>query len=241
MGISRGNAREFVLILIGVFLALAAERWVAGRSDRNLAAQYAADLATDLRQDSVQHVVWSMFTAARQQALERMLADLNQVSPRLSGAEELGTLYYAQIVPVPDFQRATFQDLVSSGNLRLLDPAVRRGIVVYHDGLDALTRGVALTGLGKPRFADLVPAQARATLTDTCAGQPSRCGFGLADSVLADMPDAEVVALASWRDMPDMRLELQRMLNETHAFRRGFERLGPRLWEALAVVERSAM
>jgi hypothetical protein len=53
------------------------------------------------------------------------------------------------------------------------------------------------------------------------------------------MPAAEVAALTSWRGMPDVRPELQRVLNETHAFRRGFERLDPRLWEVLEVVERS--
>lgn len=219
---------EFALIVVSVFLAVAAERWVAGASDRALVSQYAEDLRTDLVRDSATIVLWTRNGYERAAALERMLGTLNGTAPPLLGSEAISTMHVAQVVPIPNFQSATYQDLVSSGNIRLLSPSVRRALVQYHDALAALDRRIALTGYQqKPDFADLIPAVVRRHFLVECRGRGREddCFQREANLLFPAMSEPERAVLEGWPQMPGIRLELERTLNGTVAFLDALERV----------------
>jgi hypothetical protein len=209
---------EFVLIVVGVFLALAAESWVSGAADRQLVDQYAADLLGDLQSDSVSIQAWVGRAEEVASALERLIGGLNETRPPIVGSEALADLFLAQVVPLPTFEVTTYQDLVSSGNLRLLEPQLRRSLVEYHASLEHLTRIVALTGGGdhKPFFAYLVPSRVRIELRERCraaAPQESHaCRLHEAGALFAAMSENERDAISSWSDLPGIRFELERTL-----------------------------
>ena len=218
MSRARAGVAEFFFIVVGVFLALAAERWVSGSADRQLVAQYSADLITDLASDSASIELWTGQAEQIASALERLIGSLNETRPPLVGGEALANLHWAQVVPVPTFEVTTYQDLVSSGNLRLLEPRLRRSLVEYHAALEYMTRIVSLTGGAdeKPSFAYLVPARARIELRDRCrvAALQERhaCRLREAEALFAEMPEKERDAISSWSDQPDIRFELERTL-----------------------------
>ncbi len=49
----RSFARDIVVVIIGVLIALAVGDWASARADRRLEAQYLVRLARDLRADSL--------------------------------------------------------------------------------------------------------------------------------------------------------------------------------------------
>jgi hypothetical protein len=215
----RVGVGEFALILVSVFLALAAERWVAGRADRDLVSQYTEDLRTDLARDSGTIEVWARSGQRRAAALEQMLGALNGTAPGLLGAEAVSTMHVAQIVPIPNFRSATYQDLVSSGNIRLLPASVRRALVQYHDALAELDRRLALTGYQqKPEFADLLPAVVRRQFLTECFPR-------VAAEVFPFMSEPEKAVLEGWTQVPGIRMELERTLNGTIGFLDALERV----------------
>jgi hypothetical protein len=218
MSRTRAGLGEFFLIVVGVFLALAAERWVSGSADRQLVDQYSADLVTDLASDSVSTERWTALAEEIASALERLIGSLNETGKPLVASEALNDLHWAQVVPVPTFEVTTYQDLVSSGNLRLLEPELRRSLVEYHAALEYLARIVGLTGAGdeKPFFAYLVPARARIELRDRCrsASPPEThaCRLHEAEALFGMMSEHERDAISSWADLPGIRFELERTL-----------------------------
>jgi len=223
----RVGVGEFALILVSVFLALAAERWVAGRADRDLVSQYTEDLRTDLARDSATIQVWARSGQRRAAALEQMLGALNGTAPGLLGAEAVSTMHVAQIVPIPNFRSATYQDLVSSGNIRLLSASVRRALVQYHDALAELDRRLALTGYQqKPEFADLLPAVVRRQFLTECRGtEDPGCFPRVAAEVFPFMSEPEKAVLEGWTQVPGIRMELERTLNGTIGFLDALERV----------------
>ena len=89
----------------------------------------------------------------------------------------------------------TYQDLVSSGNIRLLDPELRRRVVEYHVQLESNARTMSRFSSGKPRFADLVPGRAKQGFAGRCwgdiRGAESDCGGQEAEAVYATLPAGE--------------------------------------------------
>ena len=246
MSRARAGFTEFCFIVVGVFLALAAERWVSGSADRELVDQYSADLMTDLASDSASIERWAGQAEQIASALERLIGSLNETRPPLVGSEALANLHWAQVVPVPTFEVTTYQDLVSSGNLRLLEPRLRRSLVEYHAALEYLTRIVALTGGGdeKPFFAYLVPARARIELRDRCSAAVPQdlhaCRLREAEALFAEMPEKERDAISSWSDQPDIRFELERTLAGILSFLGNAQVAASARTEVMSVLTRSS-
>jgi hypothetical protein len=226
MSSGRRTVGELLLIISGVFVALAAERWVAGRSDRDLAAAYAVDLAADLLEDSVTHAGRMNRARGRARALELMIDDLNGVGPRLEGPEALRVLFLAQNVPTGQTRNGTYQDLMSSGNMRLLDPELRRSVVEYYAQLEQNAETMSLFSSGKPRFADLVPGRAKGRLSGLCrpeiTGSETDCGGEDAEVAYGELPAPEREALSLWRDLPQVRMDIQSEITETNNVLRVF-------------------
>jgi hypothetical protein len=122
---------EFVLVVLGVLVALMVDSWIQQRNDDSLRQEYLARLADDLNADreSLEHRI-SFFSSVHSfglQTLERLKSDAPVEQDAILAA------YYASenfgFVPLKN----TYDDLQNTGNIRLLgDIELRLALASYH-------------------------------------------------------------------------------------------------------------
>jgi hypothetical protein len=124
---------EFVIISLGVLVALGADRWVRGLDEKTLTDTYLVNLQSDLRQDSLR------FSVAESQAHKNVLNAGLLLSllregpgPTTDRKEVLVALYLLSDWVPRGFRTVTWTDLLATGNLRLLDNDLRRELSVYY-------------------------------------------------------------------------------------------------------------
>ena len=234
----RGLA-EFVLLIVGVFVALSAETWLSGRSDQQLAESYALDLRDDLARDTVQYRRWRDIATQKIEASRALLGQLNDPSAPLSPAETAVAIYRAGVPFIITLGTPTYVDLTGSGNLRLLSQPLRRAIVRYEvavtgfrDVVESLTRPLSGNGL--------VPGDLWGAIVDcyvTCSqplGTATRAQLlAVADTFLLSMTPPEQLRLVAWTSLPGIDRMLERELAEGHRILARFDPLLPVLVGAL--------
>ena len=116
---------EFVVIVVGVLVALAVDQWRDGLSDRELGAFYLSALERDLRADSSGLEA----DAERARLVQRSAAQLDSALAGLRVLTDSGTLSLAlgHNVIDPPYSTGTILDLTSSGNSHLIEDAELRG------------------------------------------------------------------------------------------------------------------
>lgn len=128
---------EVAVIVVGVLIALGAEEFREERSERALIDSYIGSLSTDLRADSVEFraMLAPNHLPAQRDATSSLLAILADPDSTPSDAMVLSHLRAQILLPFAMKRRATFDDLVGSGRLGLIeDPDLRRGLVEYYAG-----------------------------------------------------------------------------------------------------------
>ncbi len=120
---------EFVVIVTGVLVALAADRWNQGRAEQAAETAYLDRLELDIRSDSLRAEGF-LSLADSISAANAALIELVDGGDRPQ--DLVGTIVAAfqeLVLPPP----ATWNDLVSTGSLALLrDLEVRRAVVAYY-------------------------------------------------------------------------------------------------------------
>jgi hypothetical protein len=121
---------EFLVIVVGVLVALGVDQWAQGRSDRSLEAEYLERLLEDVRYD-LDELVFIRDRSATSAEHSQLVLDRAWV--RSAPADSLvGAAYSASITRVPDLSRSTFEELVSSGRIDLLrSRQVREALADY--------------------------------------------------------------------------------------------------------------
>jgi hypothetical protein len=127
---------EFVLIVVGVLLALAADRWNQERLDRVAAAEYGERILSELVADSLR------LDAARRYHADRIsggVALLAAVSPSSDPDTLPSEVYFraAGNAPLPYAGGTTFRELESSGALGLITSEARQALFDYYGWVDA--------------------------------------------------------------------------------------------------------
>jgi hypothetical protein len=125
---------EFVVIVVGVFLALAGESWYQSRSEARGLEGYLDRLVVDLAEDSASF-------GFVLELLDRKDLDLGATAAVAAGLVEPDSMLFETLVGTaafgfrtPTAQRGTYDDLVATGNLRLVDDdEVRSRIAAYYD------------------------------------------------------------------------------------------------------------
>ena len=124
---------EFIVISLGVLVALGADRWVRGLDEKTLTDTYLVNLQRDLRQDS------TSFNIAENQASRNVLNAGLLLSllregpgPTTDRKEVLVALSELSEWVPRGFTTVTWTDLLATGNLRLLDNDLRRELSVYY-------------------------------------------------------------------------------------------------------------
>jgi hypothetical protein len=129
---------EFTVIVVGVFVALAGESWYQGWSEGRGLEGYLDRLEVDLEADSTTFEFILGVLDSKDDALAR-------TSLVAAGAAEPDSAFFRRF-PVttamgfqtPGTQRATYDDMLATGNLRLIDDAVLRSrIVAYYNEIEA--------------------------------------------------------------------------------------------------------
>jgi len=132
---------ETLVIVIGVLIALGLDDYWTDRQERILELQYVKRIHANATSDVA-------FIDQIRVRLDRKFRALDDIAPVVRGHEPvpddvesflrnaaLGGLIGASSVAW--ITRTTFEDLVSTGNLRLIrDPDLRREILIYYDDVD---------------------------------------------------------------------------------------------------------
>jgi len=134
-------AVELIVVVVGIFVAVQVDRLYEGRRQAELSRAYAARLLVDIRSD-----IDRLRNAL--DLVDRKAAALEQVQQILSGAEthlDSGSLAevirisqaFGWVHPLNSLTAATFNEMISSGSLVILeDPALRAELLGYYDRLD---------------------------------------------------------------------------------------------------------
>ena len=135
---SRGPIRilaEVSIIVVGVLIALAAEGWREAVSDRDLTDGYLAGLAADIRLDSAayERFLDPNYLPAQAVASDSLILILGDPTTVVAPATVLRFLREQLYLLSATKSRATFDDMVSSGRLGLIDdPDLRTALVRYY-------------------------------------------------------------------------------------------------------------
>lgn len=120
---------EFLVIVVGVLVALAVDSWASSRSDRVLEQEYLSRLLDDVRYDLSEIDFVTAVTAAGEVYADSLLSD-----PGAFGEPDrlVAAVLLAANARNPDLSRNTLRELVSSGRIALIRSAeVRRALAAY--------------------------------------------------------------------------------------------------------------
>jgi hypothetical protein len=128
---------DFLLIVVGVLAALAADSWMDRSRDAFLERRYLAELSRALTSDT------SEIRASIAHSTQRT-ADAGKVLHVLRGSGSVGdvgefvvAVYLAGQFNIPESETAVFDELLSSGRLLLLqDVDLRRELIAYYRRVD---------------------------------------------------------------------------------------------------------
>ena len=113
---------ELVVIAVGVGIALAVDNWNETRKERIAEREYLNGIATDL-EASARSLQQTLASARENRAaIERLIA-IAEGAPPGDARELAGDLVLATYLGLPRMTTITFEELVSTGSLRLLRDA----------------------------------------------------------------------------------------------------------------------
>jgi hypothetical protein len=137
----RGALGELLIIILGVLIALWAENWREALQDRGLERTYLERLSGDLRRDTAEISEMMELTVGRARYAGIVLEALETGEPGVSPEEFIWAVEHASFFGYPAYSRATFDDLMSTGNLRLLrSDRVKEAMSLYYSEIDGITQ-----------------------------------------------------------------------------------------------------
>jgi hypothetical protein len=125
---------EFLLVVLGVLLALQLDNWNEQRKDRALFQDYLVQLQADLRED-IEQAEGRIETA---KALDELAAYLiavieGRAAQPIDNNRLVSALLVAGYANLDLVNRQTYDELISTGNLRLFpDTMLKREVVTYY-------------------------------------------------------------------------------------------------------------
>lgn len=156
---------EFLLVVLGVLAALMVDAWIEQRHDDNLRQEYLARLTDDLEADQ-QNLEYriSFFTSVHAFGLQT-LENLRSDGP--VDQDAILAAYYAsenfEFRPIQN----TYEDLQSTGNIRLLDDIELRLALASYHGL-ASVAGTNLEESYRKLVRGVIPWKIQAAIREHC-------------------------------------------------------------------------
>jgi len=131
--LARRLVGELAVIILGVMIAIAADRWNQGRLDQRAAQEFSARLIEELVADSVRLVQHAIAADTRAGECVRLLEVVRSSRPDDAARD----LYFAATGAAPPHPGgAVFGELQSTGSLRLLPSGVAQLLFDYYGYVD---------------------------------------------------------------------------------------------------------
>jgi hypothetical protein len=159
---------EVLVVIIGVLAALSIEQTWSDRLDRQLELEYLKTIRTAVQAD-IDYV-----TETAQKRLKLKMDAIDAIGPVVRGfapipddvgffLTNVGMAAVAGISPTHVVRRGVFDDLISTGNLRLItDSQIRKAIPAYYEGYDVQYRRTVTRLTEYPEFVlGILPSELR--------------------------------------------------------------------------------
>ena len=132
-------ALDFVIVVVGIFVGLQADQWNQSRKDRIVEAQYVESLKSDLLAD-IGELDAAIDLARNRARLGRLIhTSIRKGSVDSEPNEFIWAVYNSLLLNYPSYTRATTDELLSTGNLRLLrDQELKSDIAAYYTEIERL-------------------------------------------------------------------------------------------------------
>ena len=128
---------ELVVVVVGIFLGLQVDSWNEARKDRVLEQQYVVSLKADFQAD-IEELDEAIALAKSRALLDRLLISTIDKG-RVEGDpnEFIWAVYSSFLLNFPSYTRATINDLLSTGNLQLLQDAnLKAAVAEYYTDIE---------------------------------------------------------------------------------------------------------
>jgi hypothetical protein len=128
------------IVVLGVFLGLEAANWNQARQDRAEEKRYYAQIVVDLQRDVDKLRSAQRLSFKYDRAAETVLVALNDGIPRAADPSDFAiAIDHAGFLYIPSPSRRTYDELISTGNLRLLREAqTKDAIAAYYEAFAGL-------------------------------------------------------------------------------------------------------
>lgn len=219
-------AGEFVVIVVGVLLALWVDELREAHNNAKLEVEYLDSLLTDLEADLASFDTTEAWMRRQEAAAATVLALYAGSPPTEDMVALVRAVETAGWQYIPSITRNTIDDLKSTGNLRLIrDPEMRRGIAAYY-------RAIEETSIPLANTRDRIWAQYDARLANVLAPGvrlsvlqlPDSFGHGITSEALqAAEPPALEELVAALRGFPELETAASEVLYQTINMRAGLK------------------
>ena len=162
-------AIDFVIVVVGVFVGIQVANWNEREADKRLGRAYAERLTSDLGKDLVARRALADYYGAVLESVERTNALL--ADPRSDAQELVVSAYRASEINFAPQTRATWDEIVSSGDTGLLPrAALESGVTDYYAGDTArLVFESVSDSVYRHRVRTLIPLDVQKALRAGCS------------------------------------------------------------------------
>ncbi len=158
---------EFVLIVVGVFVALMLETMMSERNDGALRAEYLSRIEADILADKQAFEYRIEFFTAVEKFSQEVI-DWMQSDAPVNQSVLLAAFYAAEVWPyIP--RMSTYQDLQSTGNFRLIDDIdLRTSLFRYHSKADVSRPGWNPSDDYRKTVRGVIPSEVQNQIREAC-------------------------------------------------------------------------
>ncbi|MGK2924183.1 MAG: DUF6090 family protein [Lysobacterales bacterium] len=217
---------EFVVIVVGILMALWVDELREDRVNARLEVEYLESLVTDLEADLAQFDRTEAWMRRSEAAAATVLALYEGSPPTEDVADLVAAVETAGWQSWPSITRYTIDDLRSTGNLRLIrDAVLRRAISSYYTTVENV-------GIPNANMRDRIWAQYDARVMNVLGPgerlgvlkRPESFGHGITSNALAAAEPPSVEELvAALRAFPELEIAAGEVLYQTINSRAGLE------------------
>jgi len=215
-------AIDFVIVVVGVFVGIQVANWNEREADKRLGRVYAERLTSDLGKDLVARRALADYFGAVLASVERTNALL--ADPRSDAKDLVVSAYRASEINYSPPTRATWDEIVSSGDTGLLPRAALEGGVTDYYASD--TARLVFDSLSdsayRHRVRTIIPLDLQKALREGCSDVRNETqeivGF-MAECNLAVAPGAIEATAAALRADAAIQAELRYQYSEVFSAR----------------------
>lgn len=231
---------EFVVVVVGVLMALWVDQLREAGDNAELEVQYVESFIIDVDADLAQFDEAERWMRRQESAAATVLALYEGSPPAEDPADLVAAVETAGWQYSPSITRNTIEDLRSTGNFRLIrDPALRRAIAAYYRTQEEISIPLAdmrdrIWAQYDARVANVLGPGERLTVLQ----RPESFGYGItSDALEAAEPPSVDELIAALKAFPELKVAAGEVLYQTINMRAGLESMRRAALELKATLE----